>query len=240
MTIGMARGAGGRIVGGRNPSIYSDDDGETWQEGEPFETTPFLYNQRRLDYVPYDGGRYLMYFEGGGVLDVVVSTDGVTFHSTGKYPQDCRVADIDYLDGVILIANDAIFDGVGGVICRSVDGGENWTVHELMNEGAAERTTPSALIRTDTEVIAFAKGGGSSFVTTDGSSWGPISVNYNGLPTPLPINARTLSGAFVSLMDSYPPKLARSEDGVEWTPAGDWTGYLNKFAPGYLPASSCP
>lgn len=223
-----AAAGNGRVVLASNPPTYSDDDGETWTTGDSFESTPPALNTRAITYIPYDGGRFLMYLE-SNAMDMVVSRDGETFISTGQFPQNCRVSDMTYGGGVVIIANHA-----QQTLCRSDDGGETWTTSQLTPAGGGDPVIVPGIFWTGTEFIAF--GAGSSFSSPDGLDWAPVTVTS---PTFIVGgHTRTDEGTFVGEGNSN--GILTSPDALTWTlVSGDYMGYLDFFAAGFGSPTAC-
>ena len=199
-----------RLVGGRNPSIYSDDDGATWREGKPATTRQGADHIRKVFFVPYDGGRFLFVLSGPETIDILVSRDGIEFEQARTLPEDCAIGTLAYAAGVI------VGSGGHGRVCRSNDGGSTWTAIDLNGEDIR------SVVRTDSEFIAYHWDRG--YKSADGVAWREFQPQPGG--SHIGPTARTATGAFATFRAGNTPGFMRSTNGESWQPA-------DAFARGY-------
>jgi photosystem II stability/assembly factor-like uncharacterized protein len=234
---GLAYG-NGRLLAAYKNSWYSDDLGETWQT--PGEPSISGRNARATAFVPYDGGRFLIVARSSTTEEIVRSTDAVSFVAAETLPRACvegvrlpgpRIA---YGNGTTVTIGD------DGTVCRSVDGGRNWS-----SKSVTSRLRGGGLW-SGTEFLAWDTG--EVYRSPDGDSWTQASTS----PSNFEPGAVAMSddGTFVTISggpnNHYDAQVAyRSDDGVNWDqlPADSFIqGHpIKAIAFGYgLPNEYCP
>ncbi len=216
---------GGRFVGetssyccGQSP-IYSND-GVTWTNGgDASFVTPdggVAVTVRTGGYGDYDGGgRFIAIAEPPGPAYQVSSNGGESWWNPSVMPAACASGSIASSGGVAAGNGVLVIVGALGEACRSVDGGDTWT---LAQTGVSYiETTP---VWTGSQFAAWGNDAGFGDATTmvtspDGATWTQTSM-----ATPVSIGpvAHGASGTFVAInYGGYAmQQLFRSTDGLTW------------------------
>jgi hypothetical protein len=231
-TGGMAVGKG-RVVANSNPALYSDDDGATWKAGVAFKTLSGANNARSAWFVPYDGGRFLLHYDTGGTRDMMHSKDGITFARPNSYPQGCSPSGFAYGNNIIVLTTN------DGRVCRSTDGGLNWTGPvPLMAAGSSTPTDNlRAILWTGQDFIAYHWDNG--FRSTDGITWTSVRLTPGG--SHVGTNVRGISGRWVTAHGGNTAAFATSTDALNWKDSpGTQNIFIHEFVAGYGLPSGCP
>ncbi|MEM6989371.1 MAG: hypothetical protein AAF721_02700 [Myxococcota bacterium] len=234
--VGVAFG-GGTFVGveGDTPWI-STDSGETWASGEDI---PNFDNLRVVGYSGYDGGRF---YAAGDAGQLFASADG---GQTWQPPQSvggggCNGGNLTRRGGVV--GTDALFVVVtdAGLSCRTDDGGETFTIHEL-SPGEAGTVVSGDVVWTGQQFYASSQGRG--FFSDDAMSWTEVQYSLpNASVRKLAVSPDT--GTFVGF-ERDGATFYRSTDGEQWVElppeaAGPGTD-ITQVVYGYgTPTAECP
>jgi len=222
----------GRLVAADRQGRYSDDLGDTWRDFARVELDGWTV--RSAGFVPYGGGRFIMYADN----ELVVSTDGSTWTKPSSIPAACKAGGyqgrILYGNGTIVMTpNDA-------PVCYSTDGGETWS------------TSPDAgFLRsngvwTGSEFLAWSYG--TVYRSVDGRNW----TSSDTVPKDIDFGVTAISdtGTIVGVSSGWQQDydaqvFYRSEDGVHWEalPSRDYVGGhpIRVIAFGHgRPSTQCP
>ena len=224
----------GRLVAADASGKYSDDQGDSWQDFDSVDLS--VWTVRDAAFVPYGGGRFIMAASDGG-SELVVSSDGSTWLQPessagcgGGLPYQGHIV---YGDGVIIMT------GEGGDVCRSTDGGQNWTSQSIAGSLRANG------IWNGSEFMAWSYG--TLYRSSDGQSWTttptvPGDVDFG-------VTAVSDAGTIVAVSNDWEQDYEnqvfyRSEDGVNWDvlPGSAFTGghQIQVIAFGYgQPSEHC-
>ena len=211
--------AGDRLVGGDVTPRYSLDRGATFMAAAwpdyhvPDGAWP---NSRAIGYAPYGGGRIaVVAAEGGGAWsDTVVSSDqGLTYQHPTTFPTEClgHSPSLTYGNGVWLETW-----GTSGYVCRSTDGGDNWTA---IQPDPSRTGGNSGAVWTGSEFFYYV--GNRGFRSPDGSTWTGFDVSFE-----VGAIARDPgTGTFVGIDGAWghwyaEQRFFRSADGVVWEELG--------------------
>jgi hypothetical protein len=221
----------GKFVANGSPTSISTD-GMTWEEGGDLTID---INYRAIEFVPHEGGLFIVTGESGENRDIVLSDDGVTWRHPTTRPPECGsyVLNIAYGGGTI-----AIFSGNGSV-CSSTDGGDTWTLNEVNDY----LTSPG--VWTGSEFFVY--GASTLFRSSDANAWQSQEIAPS---VRIGSMARSDQGTFVAHEDSWlgwyeDQEMYRSENGIDWEvlPAGSFVPShpINFIQFGYAePSSLCP
>jgi len=223
----------GVFVANASPTSISTD-GATWQDGGDLGLN--VGNVRAIEFVPHDGGLFIVTGESGDNRDIVLSPDGIAWHHPTTRPNECGsyVINVAYGAGTI-----AIFSG-HGTVCTSTDGGDTWTLRDV----AGSLSSPGVWT-------------GSEFFVYDGATLhrSPDAVTWTAQPIEPPnirigAMARSDAGTFVATRGGWQvwydgQEMYRSTDGVTWQvlPAGAFVPShpINFIEAGFVePSSVCP
>jgi hypothetical protein len=208
---GLAYG-NGHIVANARPAYISTAGGAagSWSAGGTFDTT--VFNPRYIGFIPIgSGGRFVALLETGGDADIQLSDDnGLTWRSAPGRPTECARS----AGGILTQNGVTIMAQADGSVCRSTDGGENWTYVPVTSQFL------SAPLVVDGAFTAWNQW--SRFQSTDGLTWSSKQGTTGVRPIPL---ARAASGTFVTVIGQYgEQQFYRSTDGLNWNalPATDF------------------
>ncbi len=125
----------GRFVANNSPTRISDDGGKTWGDGGPLDIN---INTRAIEFVPHDGGVFIVAGESGETRAIVRSVDGVTWTPASQKPPECAAytRGMAYGGGVVVMASG------NGSVCSSGDGGDTWTYTKI-SEGLSSPPVPT-------------------------------------------------------------------------------------------------
>jgi hypothetical protein len=204
----------GRLVAAHRTGLYSDDQGESWQEFGDVELT--VWNVRDAAFIDHDGGRFIMTAH-DGYSEIVVSRDGVSWTQPPSVPPNCGggayQGHILYGQGTIVMARE------DGIVCYSKDGGETWTSKSIAD---AFRANP---VWTGSEFMVWNRG--TLYRSADGETWTQTPI----VPSDIDLGATAVAegGTFVGVTNHWQQHydaqiFYRSEDGVHWE-ALDATAY---------------
>ncbi|NUP13039.1 MAG: hypothetical protein HOW73_43925 [Polyangiaceae bacterium] len=225
----LAFGNGLFVTNGSTTRISTD--GMTWSDGGPTDVT---INTRAIEFLPHDGGVFIITGESGEERDIVRSTDGIHWAHASVRPPECGqwVSNLAYGNGVI-----ALFGGAG-TVCTSTDGGDTWTAH------AVAESLSSHGVWTGSEFFVWS--GSTRFRSADGAAWTSDAGTPDlGIGGPVALGA---SGVFVAVHQSWDnyyedQRFVFSTDGLNWSEADDYVGGhpVNFLQFGYVePSDACP
>jgi hypothetical protein len=201
--------AGPQGVMGATPRPWlSSDDGATWGEVPMMYLAPPL---RASIHIPHGAGRFVLTSEGNGLRVFTSDDQGGSFQAASPLPAGCRAVSMIYGNGALAMQHDA------GGVCRSLDGGQTWSVSPIA-AGLGWRTLDFAAGR----FVAIADEGNERvlYESSDGASW-------TGAPTDLPVAASSVvlghsdaTGTLIAASGAYEAqRFFRSDDGLHWTEA---------------------
>lgn len=179
-------------------------DGKTWEMGGRLD---IKMNYRSIDFVPHDGGRFLVTGE-SMERAIVWSRDGKTWTKATERPDACvsQYQGAAYGAGVVVLASGK------GHICHSRDGGNRW---ELVPLGPS---LSSPVVWTGTEFLVW--GGSTVYSSPDGVTWKAESIQPAGVN--IGAVARGATGTLVAANAGWmtwyeKQRFFRSTDGRRWT-----------------------
>lgn len=219
----------GLFVAGGNPT-YVSSDGSNWELGGELS---FDFNYRGIEFVPAHGGTFIVTGESDEQRAISYSRDGKVWLAASDRPATCgqELRGVAGSDTVIIVASGK------GHICRSTDGGDQWTQTQV-----AERFTSQPLW-TGSEFWIYS--GTERYQSVDGEAWSSQSIT----PSTIQIGnlARSPGGTLVAANEGWQvwyedQRLFRSTDGLNFTvlePETAMTGShpLNFLSFGYVAAS---
>jgi hypothetical protein len=219
------------LVTASSPPYYSQDAGETWSVGPEFDRIQGANNARLTKFIPYDGGRFLIYFDTAESRDVVISEDGVNFVSNGQFPQECQISDWVYADGVLLTI------GRGGTSCQSDDGAQSWAVSSVTLEGESQpKDGVVGILHTGSQFMAL--GIFEAFVRSEAGTW---TQRDPGLPMVVQApHIQAFDGAFIADVGGNNYGITRSEDTLMWETVSSLKEHLVELTKGYALPGACP
>lgn len=213
---GIAYGAGRVVVAARDN--FHSTDGMTWTPGETADfsgpTEPTIWSVRRFGYADHDGGRFVAIASGNTDRDILVSSNGGdTWWRPSSIPDGCGAGVGAY--GGILYGNGIIALIGEGEVCRSLDGGDTWTIVSVLDGDEIFVGTP---VFTGTEFMAWSHYSHVRYTSPDAATW-----------TATPMTTETSLGAVArnpdtgtlvavgSVWTGYEDqRFMRSSDGLEW------------------------
>ena len=221
---GLVFGNGKFLAASRAPRV-SSDDGLTWADGgvpNLMSGATTIYNVRRGGFGG-DGGVFVLSGEDGTARDTAISSNnGATWTRPANIPAACG-ASMQWEGGIVDGNGTLLMVGGDGVVCRSIDNGQNWTSVSL---GAA---VGSRVIWTGTEFFVW--GGNKLYRSTNGVGWVSMPTTLKRAladggssteagPDIGPV-ARSPGGTFVAVNGGwqqwYDKQLfLRSTDGLVW------------------------
>lgn len=206
----------GRFVAAGNRRTEWSTDGRVWMPGGDAAFNTNGSPVRSFGYGDFGaGGRFVAVSAGGGLRDILVSSDGgLTWKRPSVVPDSCALG-VGTNGGDILGGPDGlllIVDG-HGTACWSRDGGDTWSV------------SPTGL----TQIASHGMWTGTEFrywgenqmvASSDGMSWHATPL---ATPTRIGPTARSDAGTFVAVpyvFDSYERQhmLRSTDDGITWEP----------------------
>jgi hypothetical protein len=206
--------AGDRLIGGDATPRYSMDLGVTFQEAAwPDYQVPdgAWPNARRVGFLPGGTGKIaLLSGSGDGAWgDTTISSDGgATYQHPTTLPDECR----GYSQGMAS-GNGVWLQAWGGTgtICRSTDGGDNWSAVQPFGD-AGEL---SNVVFNGSEFVAYT--GTTGYRSTDGETWTSFEANVSVNR----IAYSSATGTYVMVDQSWDgqpgsQRFYRSADGVTW------------------------
>jgi len=208
----MAYG-GGVFVAAGNPRTSYSTDGVTWQPGGDAR---FATTGSPVRAIGYAEGRFVAVSAGGGVRDILISSDGaMTWWRPTSIPTTCALG-VGAGGGGILGANGTlVIVDSNGTSCVSIDGGDHWNVYAT---GVTQ--IPSQGVWTGSEFVFWSQN--MMLHSSDGISW---QATPQITQTPIGPVARSDQGTFVAiryLFDGYDRQhFLRSTDGVTWKTVPD-------------------
>lgn len=212
---GIAFGGGRFIAASRSP-VWSSD-GIHWQPTDPADFRAAdgsqLWSVRSFAYGAYrGGGRFIAVATGAG-RDILVSSDGQTWWRPATIPDGCGEDTFFY--GSILGGNDVfVIVGESGKACRSVDGGNTWTIGPTGLSAIYSHGVWTG------RVFQYWGDDGFLIESSDGLNW-----QKTPMTTPMRLGpvARSDAGHYVALgsvWEGYEnQEFLRSTDGLRWEPA---------------------
>jgi hypothetical protein len=211
---GVAFGADRFVLSSRYPRISSD--GASWIAGEEADFRgpdgEIVWSVRRFAYSDYDGGRFIA--TANPPQSVLVSSDGGMTWWAPSVIDDTCLAGIGTYGGIA--SSNGIIVGVGqdGIACRSIDGGETWTIGSVGGDNVLAR-----VLWNGTEFVTWAPG--VRYSSTDGQAWVATPTTPQGIWIG-PVAMSEATGTFVAnprVWDGYDDQaFLRSENGIDWAP----------------------
>jgi hypothetical protein len=202
---GVAYGAGVYLAAGWTP--WRSENGVDWSAIAPAGIGQPV---RRFAFVPHDGGRFVLVAEGGGNVELAISSDQGESWTFPSWPAGCGQS--IQTEGGIAYGNGALVVlGGNGIACRSTDGGATWTSTTV----AAD--VSSHLVWTGAAFMAWSVG--VAHQSADGDTWTstptvPASLHLG--PTAAS-DAGTLVGVRGGWQVWYDQQeMYRSTDGITW------------------------
>ncbi len=232
------------------PSIISED-GINWRTGgyeglngpgaEPQATT------RAFEFLDYKDGRFIGIFDGNNIR--LTADRGQTWTAPATVPAGCT-------DGIGYVERFLTGNGIAVIItsnrqaCRSVDGGNTWTLHEITAEKATGMFFQFGIFANGKFMTWGLMNGigenGTRYSSADGATWdevrtnGPIWVGAVGVTPTGTLVATNLNGGYEN------QAFYRStDDGLTWNalPAGAFVQSqpILRFGAGTIqPNTLCP
>ncbi len=223
----------GRFVANNSPTSISDDGGKTWLAGGPLGID---INTRTIEFVPQDGGAFIVTGESGEQRAIARSPDGVTWTPASQRPPECGMSVLGVAHGgdVTVVASGK------GFICRSPDAGDTWTQVPVAEGFSAPP------VWTGSEFFVYQ--GNVLHRSATGEVW--TSEPLTPASTSIGQVARSPEGTFVAVNDGWQTwyeqqRFFRSTDGKTWEQlaAGTYVGGhpIYFMAHGTVPAGAgCP
>ncbi len=223
----------GRFVANNSATSISDDGGKTWQAGGPLGIG---INTRAIEFVPQNGGTFIVTGESGEQRAIVRSSDGIMWAPASQRPPECGMSVLGVAHGgdVTVIASGK------GFICRSPDAGDTWT------QVAVAEGFSAPPVWTGSEFFVYQ--GNVLHRSATGEVW--TSEPLMPASTSIGQVARSPGGTFVAVNDGWmtwyeQQRFFRSTDGKNWEQLGPGT-YVGShpiyfMAHGTVPAGAgCP
>jgi hypothetical protein len=218
----------GLFVACGNPTRVSSD-GKTWEVGGKLG---FDFNYRGIEFVPTQGGLFVVTGESSEQRAISTSKDGKTWQLAGDRPATCgqELRGIAGSPDVMLVASGQ------GHVCFSSDG-DVWQQVQV-----SERFT-SPPLWTGSEFVIYA--GAQQLRSADAKLWTPRDIEPKSIA--IGALARSPDGTYVAANDGWQvwyekQHFYRSSDGVSWEtlPAEAFTAShpINFISFGYVPASA--
>jgi hypothetical protein len=235
--------AGDRVVVGDHTPRHSTSLGESFvASAVPAYMTPGgeWANARQVGYAPVGGGRIMLLSgPGNGAWgDTTVSDDhGLTYGHPTTLPSECRGAAKPpvYGGGVWL----QVWAGTGA-LCRSVDGGDTWTVTHI----TSPNNDLSNAVWTGSEFVLYQ--GTRGFRSDDGASF----TEFESSESIGAVAFNPVTGTYVGVLGGWNTAYAnqrvyRSADGVTWQTLGasafERSHPITHVVLGYAaPSAMCP
>jgi hypothetical protein len=210
---------GGVFVAAGNPQTSYSTDGINWKPGGAarFDTTGSPV--RAIGYGDYaNGGRFVAVSAGGGVRDILISSDGaMTWWRPSSIPATCAIGVGAGGGGILGAGENLVIVDSNGTSCVSVDGGDHWNVYPT---GVTQ--IPSQGVWTGSELVFWSQN--MMLHSSDGTSW---QATPQATQTPIGPVARSDQGTFVAiryLFDGYDRQhFMRSPNGTTWSTLPDWS-----------------
>jgi Photosynthesis system II assembly factor YCF48 len=201
----IAFGNGLFIGSSHTPQLSSD--GATWTPGG--DTGIGISTMRAIEFIATGGGRFVIAAEDDPKREIVVSADnGKTWRHPITSPPEC----VQSITGLAFGAGITVAVGTPGIVCRSPDGGDHWTLVRVTN--GSDLTSPPVwdgqrfLVWADSTV--YRSPDGQTWTATAGTPTtahiGPVARSPGGT-----FVAARWDGAFYQDQEFY-----RSTDGVNW------------------------
>ena len=186
----------------------STDAGQTWlQLGWAVDQ-----NARRIHWIPFGAGRFLMITDG----DLGLSDDQGTTWDLVPTPTNCAVGASYMFHGGMAYGNDvlAVVHGAG-TTCRSLDGGATWTV---TGDLGVELSTRLVFDGTEFAILS----NGAIHTSPDGASWTTTPTS----PSIALDNVQVHDGIWVGVGNAYDQQAWWvSDNGIDWSPASGPQGH---------------
>jgi photosystem II stability/assembly factor-like uncharacterized protein len=166
----------GKFFANSTPLRVSSDAAEWDKGGDP----GLMINQRSIDFVNYQGGRFIMTAESGTTREILHSNDGATWTKASTRPDLCG----SYYTGLATANGTSVISEGQGDICYTKDGGDTWSLVHLDDQ----ITSPVVWAGTEFRVYS----GGTLHASPDGITWskeaidppnisiGPIGISPQG------------------------------------------------------------
>ncbi len=177
-STGPAAGLGKLIAFTFQPLI-SDDLGQTWDTNSGTYIRP---NPRRVEFIPYGSGVFIVFASSGSTIEAWRSIDqGETWQQT-NYGSPCTgyFGGLAYGNGVAIMGAGS---SSGNGICRSTDGGQTWSPINVVG-GSNTDSMLGSLVYSNGEFITFSRSYGYSS-GDGGATWNRFSLRTlhpNGAP----------------------------------------------------------
>lgn len=211
---GIAYGGGRWVVAARDN--HWSADGATWARGETADfsgpSEPVIWSVRRFGFADYDGGRFVAIASGNVDRDILVSSDGgESWWRPRAVPDGCGAGVAAY--GGIVYGNGVIAIVGGGAACRSIDGGETWTIATITGDEIIANP-----IFTGTEFWVWSHYEHRMYRSEDAATWIEAPMET---PTTLAAVARSpVTGTLVAVNSVWAgyeaQRFLRSTDGSRW------------------------
>lgn len=189
-------------------------DGQTWNPGETADFSgpnePKIWSVRRFAYADYENGRFVATASGNTDQDTLVSSDGGgTWWRPSVLPAGCGSGVGTY--GGIVYGNGIIAMIGEGSSCRSLDGGQTWSVTQFTQDLVIANP-----IFDGQKFLVWANN--NRYTSTDAETW---TMTPMSTPTGLAAVARNpVTGTLVavdSVWSGYEMQsFLRSTDGLVW------------------------
>jgi len=240
---GIAFGAGRYVLAARDN--FWSADGVTWTAGATAEFSgpnePIIWSVRSFAFADYEAGRFIATASGNVDMDVLTSSDGgETWWRPSVLPPGCGSGVSTY--GGIVYGNGIIaMIGVGSA-CRSLDGGDTWTLSTFTDD----LIVANPIFR-DGAFWVWSHYDHVLFTSADALTWTETAMTT---PTTLAaVSQNPTTGTLVAVSSMWQgydaQEFLRSSDGLTWEALGD--GAFVKSHPifdvqfGYAdPSAACP
>jgi photosystem II stability/assembly factor-like uncharacterized protein len=221
----------GKFLANSNPLRVSSDAAQWSTGGDP----GLQINQRSIDFIDYDGGRFIMTAESGTVRNILHSKDGNSWTPATARPELCG----SYYTGLAFANGTAVISAGQGHVCYSKDGGVSWTLVQVDEQ----ITSPVRWAGSEFRVYS----GGTLHASPDGVTWSTEALQPANLSIgPLAITSQGTSVAANGGWQVWYEKqrFYRSSDGRNWEVLGPGKfvgSHLIRFiTPGYVePGAGC-
>jgi hypothetical protein len=232
--VGVAQGNGRFLAVEGDRTWTSDDNGATWTErGE----VPNIDNLRIVAFSAYGGGRF---YTAGDAGQIFVSADGGdSWQAPSTVSGGSCLGNMSRRGGPVDGAGLFLIITHDGTVCRSDDGGDSFSIHNLAPNETGPVVQGNAVWTGSAFYVASSN---RAFSSTDGINWTESAYNLGDA------NIRRVavsdSGSFAGIARDG-ATFYRSDDGQQWTELGPSAATVGNDLTQIIfaraqPSASCP